>query len=133
MPAELTQAIPVIATDAPAARHRRPCIPPSPLHVAGDVDLTTPPVARVVGAEAYRREVDARALPLADAHAALYGEGAAQAAAIDAQHDRTARDGRRLTIRAAMIRALDLSGCDATRAADCADQALREFVARKQL
>lgn len=56
MPAELTQAIPVIATDAPAARHRRPCIPPSPLHVAGDRDV--PPVARAVGVEAYRRRVD---------------------------------------------------------------------------
>lgn len=64
MPAELTQAIPVIATDAPAARHRRPCIPPSPLHVAGDADLTTPTAirARAVDAEAYRREVDALAV-----------------------------------------------------------------------
>lgn len=64
MPAELTQAIPVIATDAPVARHRRPCIPPSPLHVAGDADLTTPTAirARAVGAEAYRREVDALAV-----------------------------------------------------------------------
>lgn len=68
MPAELTQAISVIATDAPVARHRRPCIVPA-LHEAGDLDV--PPVARAVGAEAYRREVDARALPLADAHAAL--------------------------------------------------------------
>lgn len=65
MPAELTQAIPVIATDAPAARHRRPCIPPSPLHAAaGDADTTVPTVirARAVGAEAYRREVDDMAL-----------------------------------------------------------------------
>ena len=64
MPAELTQAIPVIATDAPAARHRRPCIPPSPLHAACDADLTTPTAirARAVGAEAYRREVDALAV-----------------------------------------------------------------------
>lgn len=62
---DLTQAIPVIAdvaSDAPAVRHRRPCIPPSPLHVAGgDADITTPTAirARAVGAEAYRREVDA--------------------------------------------------------------------------
>lgn len=62
MPAEFTQAIPVIATDAPAARHRRPCIPPSPLHVAGDLDV--PPVARAVGPEAYRRQVDAMATDL---------------------------------------------------------------------
>ena len=81
MPAELTQAIPVIATDAPVARHRRPCIVPA-LHEPGDLDV--PPVARAVGVEAYRREVDDRALPLADAHAALYGEGAAQSVAIDA-------------------------------------------------
>ena len=77
MPAELTQAIPVIATDAPAARHRRPCIVPA-LHERADLDV--PPVARAVGAEAYRREVDARA--------ALYGEGAAQSVAIDADRDR---------------------------------------------
>ena len=89
MPAELTKAIPVIATDAAPIRHRRPCIPPSPLHVAGDLDV--PPVARAVGAELYRREMDARALPLADAHAALYGEGAAQSVAIDAARDREAR------------------------------------------
>lgn len=68
---ELTQAIPVIAADAPVARHRRPCIPPSPLHVAGDADLTTPPVARVVGAEAYRRQFDALATDLYPATALL--------------------------------------------------------------
>lgn len=95
MPAELTQAIPVIATDAPAARHRRPCIPPSPLHVPTDrqaiptiVDDPACVRRRAVGAELYRREMDARALPLADAHAAVYGEGAAQSVAIDADRDR---------------------------------------------
>ena len=62
MPAELTKAIPVIATDAAPIRHRRPCIPPSPLHVAGDLDV--PPVARAVGVEAYRRRVDALAADL---------------------------------------------------------------------
>lgn len=82
---EHTQAIPVIATDAAPTRHRRPCIVPA-LHEPGDLEV--PPVARAVGVEAYRREVDARALPLADAHAALYGEGAAQSVAIDAARDR---------------------------------------------
>ena len=55
MPTELTQAIPVIATDAPVARHRRPCIVPA-LHEPGDLDV--PPVARAVGVEAYRRRID---------------------------------------------------------------------------
>jgi hypothetical protein len=58
---EFTQAIPVIATDAPVARHRRPCIVPA-LHEPGDLDV--PPVARAVGPEAYRRQVDAMATDL---------------------------------------------------------------------
>ena len=47
---ELTQAIPVIATDDPPTRHRRPCC-----------DLDTPPRARAVGVEAYRRQLEADA------------------------------------------------------------------------
>jgi hypothetical protein len=88
-----------IGDDLTTATPRRPrtaCIPPSPLHVPADRQAIptiiddTPACARrrAVGAELYRREMDARALPLADAHAAVYGEGAAQSVAIDADRDR---------------------------------------------
>jgi hypothetical protein len=64
MPAELTQAVPVIATDAPAARHRRPCIPPaSPLHAPGGLpaDIDRPTVQRRAEAAARSpRDVDLR-------------------------------------------------------------------------